>query len=167
MKHLSFCLLILLAACTDIFAQTGKEESIILDIRKEFTAINAAEKKYKVLASEVEGLSTEGGDIKKYYDSTELKKAILTLYGESGKMIVEYYFSNNNLIFAFEKNESYDKLIYQGKVKVVSTIENRFYFDKKKLIRWVQDKKIKDKSLYPAREQEILADLAGDLKLIE
>lgn len=59
-----------------------KEKNTIAAIRKEFTAINSPAKEYKVVEAEVEGLSTEGGNIKKYYDSTILRKAILTLHGE-------------------------------------------------------------------------------------
>jgi hypothetical protein len=166
MKKTILIFFLALSIGSAIIAQSSKTETIISNIRKEFTTINAKQSSYQMKESEVEGLSTEGGKIKKYYDSTVLKKAILTLYGESGQMIVEYYFSHNQLIFAFEKNESYDRLVHQGKVKVVSTTENRFYFDKQKLIRWIQDKKIMDKTLYAEREKEILADLAGDLMLI-
>ncbi|MBO9632994.1 MAG: hypothetical protein J7578_07720 [Chitinophagaceae bacterium] len=150
------------------FAQSNNsEENTIATIRKEFTAINNPAKKYKVVEAEVEGLSTEGGSIKKYYDSTVLRKAILTLYGETGTMVMEYYFTKDKLIFVYEKNTAYDKPIYQGKVKVVSTIESRFYFEDQKLIRWIEDKKTKEKALYAQREKEILSDLAGDLKLIQ
>lgn len=166
MKTTILIILFFASTVPAVFAQANNDEAIIANIRKEFTAINAAAKKYKIDSAEVEGLSTEGGNIKKYYDGSVLRKALLTLYAESGQMFVEYYFSNNQLIFAYEKNESNDKLVYQGKTKVVSTTEQRYYFNNQHLIRWIEDKKIVDKSKYAEKEKEILSDLSGDLKLI-
>lgn len=148
------------------FAQSnGGVDSIIQSIRKEFTSINDTTKKYRIDSVEVEGLSTEGGSLKKYYEGNVLRKAVLLLYGETGQLICEYYFSGNKLIFCYEKNETNDKHINEGKPKVIATREERFYFHDHKLVRWINGKTTMEKSAYPDKEKEILISVREDLKI--
>lgn len=152
--------------CLSTIAQSIDENKIILSIRKEFTTINAGEKKYKVQESEVEGLSAEGASIKKYYEGEVLKKAILKLFGSTGKTVWEYYFAGGKLIFCYEKTDTYEKHANEGASKVVSTVEDRYYFHDHKLIRWVHGKKMMDSSQFSQREQEILNSVREDLQLL-
>jgi len=135
-------------------------EIIIRKIRKEFNRINSDTSKMKVVKEDISGQTTEGGAITKFYESNILKKARLVFYGETGKSITEYYFLNGQLFFCFEQNDQYNKPMYERTSKVDKKEENRFYFHKQKLIRWITGKgKIADKSLYNAKEKEILDDI--------
>lgn len=164
-KILPVCVFALLVSLSAV-CQSSKTDSIIKTIRKEFTAINNYTG-FKKEKSEVEGLSTEGGYIEKYTEGKVLRKAVLVLYGESGQLICEYYFSGGKLIFCYEKNETYDQHVSEGPpTKIVSSVESRFYFQNNKLIRWLSGDRIEEKSKYPQREKEIMNDLKGDLKLL-
>jgi hypothetical protein len=135
-------------------------EIIIKGIRKEFNKINSDTSKMRVTKEDKSGQSTEGGTITKFYDGNTLKKVRLVFYGETGKSTTEYYFLNGQLFFCFEQNDHYNKPIYEKNMRVNKKEENRFYFNKQKLIRWITDNgKIADKSLYPTKEKEIFDDL--------
>src|SRR5689334_17275643 len=93
-------------------------EMIILKIRKEYAGINADSKKYQVILKVIYGLSTEGGEVKSYYDGNELKKSVLTLYGEMGKSVKEYYFAGKQIFFCYERHTVYDKPITYKDMRV-------------------------------------------------
>lgn len=112
-------------------------ELIILKIRKEYVSINADSKKYRISLKDIRGLSTEGGELKNYYDGDELKKSVLSLFGEMGKSIQEYYFAGEQVFFCFERNTEYDKPIYNNDMRIKKIEENRYYFNGEKMIRWV------------------------------
>ena len=112
-------------------------ESIIQKIRKEYAGINADSKKYQIVLKDIYGLSTEGGEVKSYYDGNELKKSVLTLYGEMGKSVKEYYFSGKQIFFCYERHTEYDKPVTYKDMRIKRVEENRYYFNNEKLIRWV------------------------------
>lgn len=112
-------------------------ELIILKIRKEYAGINADSKKYHLVLKDIMGLSTEGGELKSYYDGNELKKSVLTLFGEMGKTIKEYYFADKQVFFCYERNAGYDKPMYMKDMRINKIVEIRYYFNNEKLIRWV------------------------------
>jgi hypothetical protein len=118
-------------------AKKDSTELIILKIRKEFVNINADSKKYRISLKDIMGLSTEGGELKNYYDGDELKKSVLTLFGEMGKSIREYYFAGEQVFFCYERNTEYDKPGYSKDMHIKKIEENKYYFDKEKLIRWL------------------------------
>jgi hypothetical protein len=112
-------------------------ELIIMKIRKEFAVINADSKKYHLVLKDIFGLSTEGGELKSYYDGDELKKSVLTLFGEMGRSVNEYYFSGKQVFFCYERHTEYDKPMYMKDMRIKKIEENRYYFNSEKLIRWV------------------------------
>ena len=134
-------------------------EILISKIRKEYNKINSDSSKLRIVKEDRSGQSTEGGELKKFYDGDNLRKAILVLYGETGKSITEYYFANGRLFFAYERIEEYNKPIYENGTKVNKVEENRYYFNNLRLIRWINSGKMINNSLYPAKEKELLDDI--------
>lgn len=133
-------------------------EVIILKIRKEYTAINADPKKYRITLKDIWGLSTEGGELKNYYDGYELKKAALTLFGEMGRSVMEYYFTGKQVFFCFERHTEYDKPIYESDMRIKKIEENRYYFNGESMIRWVDASgKIVPSSQYKEQAQMLLS----------
>jgi hypothetical protein len=131
-------------------------EEVLLKIRKEYARINADSGRMRVVKENLEGPSTEGGKITKYYDGDTLRKAILVFYGETGKTVIDYYFFNRQLFFSFERNTWYDKPMSVKGAKVTKEEENRLYFDKQKLVRWANKKgKLIDKDLYADKEKDL------------
>ena len=94
----------------------------------------------------------------------ELKKIVVSYYGEMGKLIEEYYFWNNNLFFVFTQDYLYNMPKIMDGSKVEKIYENRYYFQDDKLIRWLDPNKEKvAKSKIAKKETEILQN-ANKLK---
>ena len=105
----------------------------IQSIRKQYAAINKRVASYKKVKKELSGFSLEGGEIVAYFDGSTIVKIVATYYGETGKSLEEYYFTNETLIFVYRKESRYNRPL-SG--KVVHSFENRFYFAKDRLIDW-------------------------------
>ncbi len=115
--------------------------------------------------------STEGGEIKFYSDNKgNLKKIMVVLGYETGRLDEEYYINNYRLIFVFKNNVEYNSPIYftqkerpygaeafdynKGRHQ-----EDRYYFNGSKMIRWVNhlNKQVRpDSSEFKAAESELL-----------
>lgn len=70
----------------------------------------------------VEGESLEGGEATGLYQDNQLKKIILTLFGETGKMDIDFYFEQGKPIRFVSKRSFYDKPIYEEGSKVERTL---------------------------------------------
>lgn len=155
-KRLAFLLFLSLFACnqsndnhavndpTETTEETPKtEEEIIAEIRAKFEEINKNSASYQTKSMDLTGESTEGGELKSYYQNEALQKADVNYYGEMGKLTEEYYFSEGNVFFVFTQQHAYDQPIYMEGSKVVKTEEHRYYFHNNKLIRWLDPNKEK------------------------
>jgi len=114
-------------------AQTGDP---IESIRQHYASINQNVNRYRRVKKNLSGFSAEGGELLAYFHGPSVMKMVATFFGESGRAVEEYYFWNGTLIFVFRTDNRYDKPFG----KVVSKIENRFYFKDDKLIRWLDEK---------------------------
>ena len=114
----------------------AQTESAIDNIRREYAAINKRTNRYKKVKKTLSGLSLEGGQLVAYSDGAAIVKIVATHYGEMGRTLEEYYYSNGKLIFMFEKILHYNKPL-SG--KVVHTMESRYYFDNDKMIRLIDE----------------------------
>jgi hypothetical protein len=157
----------------------GQTDDPIKNIKNEYARIKSSLNDFTIdsLNLSVE-YSTDGGIM--YCYSDENKKAKLLscdLYGESGKSHSEYYIDNDSLFFLFQQSFLYNSPYYMitkeyadmgfelfdpGKTR---TTEDRFYFFKGKLIRWIdEDSKIvnSESAEFKKKEKDIL-DFYGDL----
>jgi hypothetical protein len=117
-----------------------------------------------MVKEDLDGQSAEGGEIIKFYEGKILRKAKLRFYGETGKGMTEYYFLNGSVIFSFKRTYYYDMPIYEKGSKVDKVEEERFYFNRLKLIRWIgPNGKTVKASLYGAKEKEIEQILKDDV----
>jgi len=143
-------------------------EKIISDIRKEYKNINS-DTNLIVIEKDLTGMSTEGGTLFSYYDKTELKKSVLSFYGEMGKRVDEYYFKEGRLIFLFKQEFYYNQPIYiEEGFGIAKTEENRYYFYDNKLVRWVDsDKVMRDVSSEESKKlaSELIVDATAILDL--
>jgi hypothetical protein len=139
MKKIVF-LLLSLSYVTIMLAQT--EEDLVKKIRAKFNSINSNLNNYKLIEKDIEGESTEGGTMKAYFENDNLVLLHCEFYGESGNVKEDYYYDNGDLFFMFSVNQRYTSHIMDENNKIASTTENRYYFDKLKMIRWLdKDKK--------------------------
>jgi hypothetical protein len=133
-------------------------------IRKEYNQINADIAKYRVVKEDLDDQSAEGGELKKFYEGESLRKVKLTFYGETGKAMTEFYFLNNTIIFCFKRTYYYNMPISEEKSKVDKVEEERFYFNKLIMIRWIgPNGKIVKAGMYVAKEKEINQILNEDV----
>ncbi len=152
MKRTNVLLTFLFVALNFVMGQSN--DSIIKDIRSNYTEIRTHLETCSFLTTEVMGESTEGGEAKAYFDSEKLKLIEVVLYGETGKYAVEYYFNNGLLFFSFEQHFTYNRPIYWDKKMAEEyndsevfnpektiIIEDRYYFNEEKLIRWIDNDK--------------------------
>lgn len=151
----------------------------IKEIRAEYAKVNS--EKQKVTTVEMNGESTEGGELKVYKDlGGNLRKLKAFYYGETGKIEQEYYVKDGKLFFAFIVRYNYNRPLYWDEkttkemgddevfdLEKTTTQEFRYYFSpSEKLIRYIDDKK-KTFHDFPEKE-ELQKKVVGDFKeLIE
>lgn len=152
-------------------AQT--DESKIQIIKENFKDINKITNWTSTNSIELTE-STEGGELIACYDKSELKKLIVSIYGETYKQIQEYYLLKNKLSFVYHKFYKYNRPIYWDSTAMKdnkddqvfdigkSTIEEqRFYFDSDKMIQWINENNTKENSStkeFKDKETEIAND---------
>ena len=122
-------LLILIGATA--FAQPADP---IETIRQHYAAINRKVPTYRKVKKELSGGSAEGGQLVAYFHGPSVMKIAATYFGETGKAFEDFYYWDGKLIFVLRTEATYDKPL-SG--KVVKKVEERFYFDNDKLIRWI------------------------------
>lgn len=154
--------ILLLFATVVLFANAVSAQTEIQDAerRNAVAQINRKLPKLTKKNVSVDGISSEGAEAAVYLDGAAIVKIAAQIFGETGRSNVEFYYQNNNLIFAFEKVSRYDKPFG----KVVRTIEKRFYFDNGQLVKLTDGKKLftdKNEEFTEAREQ--IADLSQKL----
>ena len=182
-KSLLFTLIILLY-CNVGLLKAQSTDSVIKIIRTKYQDILSNLKTYDTVTVEIWDESTEGGQAIGYYKKDkkrELKLIKENLFGETGKVEYEYYFDNGQLIFVFEKRYKYNRPSYWDKEHMKETndtevfdpkksviIENRYYFSKEKLIRWLNNEKKEvdlsnEKNIFIGQELIVEANKVRDL----
>jgi hypothetical protein len=108
------------------------EDTAILRIRAHFTQIERDVHGYRCRTMELQGFSTEGGDLEACFDGNTLRRLTAVYLGESGRVKEHFYFWNDSLEFLFSHAERYTRPL-SGKVR--SSEEERFYWSGGRLIR--------------------------------
>jgi alpha-amylase/alpha-mannosidase (GH57 family) len=129
---------------------SAQENEIVNNIKKKFQEINNS-KNLSIVEKDLSDYSAEGGHLTVFYDGSQLRKIIATYYGETGKVIFEYYFWADSLIFIFRQLHKYNSSPFyepsgdsialgepydHSKTKIT---EDRFYFHKNRLVRWIDE----------------------------
>jgi hypothetical protein len=152
MKKTNIILTILLFVSSAISAQS--HDSAIKEIRTKYKYIRNNLNSFSLTKTDIWNESTEGGEGKAYFDKNDLKLIEIILYGETGKRIIEYYFDDEKLFFAFEQLFKYNAPIYLDKKRAkeegydvyfdpdkTTVNENRYYFENEILIQWLDNNK--------------------------
>lgn len=115
---------------------------VVKSIKANYALINAKTAQFRTVKKTVEGESTEGGEAVGYFQGKKLKKVVTTLYGETGKCIIEDYYDDNSLCFEYRKDYYYDKPISEKECCIVKLTESRFNYFNNTLIRWIDQDKV-------------------------
>jgi len=132
MKPLHKKVIVLLLSASSFFsyAQTANYADKINVIKKEFFAINTQLNSFKRIEKTDTIETTEGNKILKYFKGNKLKMLRATYYGETGKLVDEYYFDDNRLIFYYSVRSQYVAPInVNSNGKIRSKEEARLYLD--------------------------------------
>ena len=154
-----------------IFGSFADNEAIIKEIKHNYSLIKSSLHQMKQKTIELQDMSTEGGEAKVYKDcSGHIRLIASELYGESGKVLEEYYFNNDSLLFVYSETHIYNVPMYVDSSmakesggepfdpKKTKVSKQRFYFSANKMIRWIgpDNKHVSPCPEYADREKEIL-----------
>jgi len=143
------------------------DDAAISQIRQEYESIRKA---LPGLKAETLGLPTDGSATAYRDRGGNIRLIRVERFFESGKVSEEYYYKNGALIFSFYRRHRYNLPYhvtpesakqsgvepFDPKKSVIT--EDRYYFDKGKMIRWLNDKRIFVKSNskeFALAEQEV------------
>ncbi len=105
--------------------------AVVASIRREVQRIEALRLNARHTIR-LEGFSAEGGEARVFMEGGRVARIAVMHFGESGRTAETVYFRGGSPIFVFRRSMRYDRLF--GKVQ--STEEDRFYFDRGRMIRW-------------------------------
>lgn len=120
---------------TTSFAQSPSDQ--IKLIRKEFQIINSDTTLKKItLDGEdfLDNVPDGGAELSGYYKNRQIKKIYQWIGLSRGNEITEYYFKDGQVIFAYQKFESFIYNEKQGEMdytKTKTTFEGRYYYNNK------------------------------------
>ncbi len=165
-----FLFFVTLTFNTPSFGQTHTSQ--IKSISKEFQAINSVASLKKVsLQNEafLEDVPDGGGSLSGFYKAGKIRKIYLWLGLSNGIKIKEFYFKDGQLIFGYEKFNSfvYDKKKDQCDFsRTETTFQGRYYFNNKKLLDYVTTghNRFEDDSIDP--EKTWISEANENLKLL-
>ena len=133
-------------------AQAQNSGETVAVIRQRYATINQNLTKYRTVKKELEGFSTEGGELTAYTEGRAIRKIVARFQGESGRALEEYYYWDDKLQFVYRKEDTYSEPM-SG--KVTSSVETRSYFENGELIRWLNgEAKPMRRGSDPFREHE-------------
>ena len=142
-----------------VFAQTNAQ---ITEIRNGVAAINKRVRQLSKTVKDVEGISLEGTEATYYISGRGLHKITAKIYGETYQSKAEFYYQGEQLIFIFEKFSRYKGGLGSP---VASTVERRYYFSDKKMIRYLIGKTpIKSSDERFAADGDAMLETAKKLK---
>lgn len=158
--------LILFLISNSTLAQNN--DSLTQDIRLKYNNIRTNLATLDSIKIDIWGESAEGGIATAFYNRSNLKLIQVVWFGETGKKMIEYYFDNDKLIFAFEQAFKYNRPIYWTKKDSIEMLdddevfdpqkteitENRYYFNNENLYRWLDNEK-KEKDVTTATNSEV------------
>ena len=152
MTKLFNILFFLFLASSSLVAQNT--DSLTQDIRIKYNYIRTNLPSFDTTMIDIWDESTEGGQGTAFYENSKLKLIQVVWLGENGKNMVEYYFDNGKLIFAFDQAFKYNRPIYWDEKKAkefddkevfdpkkTTVTEDRYYFNNEVLYLWLDNEK--------------------------
>ena len=97
--------------------------------------------------------ATEGTSGNIFFENNEIRKMHLEYFGETGKLIEDYYLKNGDLILIQQENYIYNAPIFVDSTMAIelgyqegfnpdltNIIEDKFYFNNNKMVGWIDSK---------------------------
>ena len=131
-RTLLVCAALLLFAPSAATA-ANEDTASVAKIRKYCGEIDASLTKLRKVVRDLAGQSAEGGQLEAFYSGKDPVKLTATCFGETGKLVEEYYFREGLLVFACTVRHVYTAPL-SG--RTARREENRCYFERGRMIRW-------------------------------
>ena len=141
---------------------TSGSPATITRIRAVVDSVERNVRRYRQTTHDLDGFSLEGGEVRGFYEGTELRKLTARHYGESARWTEEVYFGAGEPVFIFAVTERYDSPLRK---RIGVRRENRFYLTNGQAIRIVRSQ-IPKASTYGFPDDDDVAQLLGDLKVL-
>jgi hypothetical protein len=149
---------------------TQPKSDIIKGIKVEFNKINADKGLRKVILENeefLENMTDGGGELSGYFMKGQIKKVRQWVGLSNGNETKEFYFKNGQLIFVYEK---FDSFIFNPNkeqldhTKTETTFEGRYYFNNNKIIdyRTTGHNRFEDDTIDP--EKTLLEEASKNVK---
>jgi hypothetical protein len=134
---------------------TAERDSYIKEIREEVSRVDTFQS-FQLVKKTILGMSTEGAHATYYLQQNNVRKIIVTFFGETGKTDEEIYYKENEPFFIFKKNYHYSKHIMEGGSSDESTVsETRIYIKNGKIISYVSSDSMLAESEWKDEEMRI------------
>jgi hypothetical protein len=146
-------------AQTSVSATSGSPAAIA-HIRAVVDSVERSVSRYRQTTHELEGFSLEGGEVRGFYEGTQLRKLTARYYGETYRTTEKYYFTAGEPVFIFVVWERYDRPM-SGRAAVRQ--EHRFYLASGQPIRIIRSETLKNAN-YESDVDFDVAELLSDLK---
>ena len=109
-----------------IAAKDTVTEAQVSTIRQVYNSINRERGAMRLVTGDLPDKSAEGGESRKYYAGSDLRKLVIKLYGEAGRYSGEYYFQGGKLCFYYALEERYNTSIAVPGNKVIAKKSDGF-----------------------------------------
>lgn len=130
-------------------------------ITERYREINARIGTYRQVVLDTEEQSIEGGEVRGYFSGDSIMLITEDVYGEMGKKRIEIYYDHGTPVFIYRRDYHYSVPMYDSTFNSadISVEEDRAYFQKNTLIKWINKKKVpltKRDPSFTAHEQRLL-----------
>ncbi|MFX1708871.1 hypothetical protein PV783_33205 [Chitinophaga sp. CC14] len=130
-------------------------------ITERYQEINARIGTYRQVVVDTEERSTEGGEVTGYFSGDSIMLITEDVYGEMGKKRTEIYYDHGTPVFIYRRDYHYSVPMYDNTFSNanISVEEDRVYFRKGNMIKWINKKKVpltKRDPSFTAYEQRLL-----------
>ena len=112
-------------------------------------------------------VSTEGGEAVYYYQDGKLEKIITTAYGETYRLLSEYYLPDGKISFVYEKHLKYNRPFYYDSTAMKGNLDTETFDLKKSELIEVRSYFEKGKLLHQISNQDCGSPFADDFLLAE
>lgn len=152
---MKFIIITLLIILTTFCSYSQNPDSIVNVIDIKVADINSSLDSYRQVIKNIKGDSGEGAYLEGYFQKKQLVKVKMIWFSATHQFHTEYYLSGKNVIFVkdtdyvyknpISPDTSFDNTYQIGSIKDITDskkIVNLYYFDKFKIIRWIEKGRI-------------------------
>ena len=153
-------IILIVPSSTDVCFSQDSDSKIIRD---QYTEIRNNLNKYQIRKHDVQGESAEGGLLTAYFDDTLIRLIVAEYFGETGKRVTEYYYTNQEIFFILDVIVTYNRPAYYDSLRAAENndhewhdplkskkTEERMYFKDNRMIRWIDKTR---QSILPKSDQ--------------